>query len=105
MIWLKDETDYIIFHTSTERLGFTPISLQAGGIYRCTFELTLNIAHGTFHLVSEIHRYDLQKSYDRQDPAGTIFIGSTMAVGGAVNCFPRLIESETVAPPSQYCAV
>jgi ABC-type polysaccharide/polyol phosphate transport system ATPase subunit len=105
VIWFKDEKDYIIFHTSTERLGFTPFSLQAGGTYRCTFELTLNIAHGTFHLVTEIHRYDLQKGYDRQDPASTIFIGSTTAVGGAVNCFPRLIESETVAPPSQYCEV
>ncbi len=105
VIWFKDERDYIIFHTSTERLGFTPFSLQAGGTYRCTFELTLNIAHGTFHLVTEIHRYDLQKGYDRQDPASTIFIGSTIAVGGAVNCFPRLIEAETVAPPSQYCEV
>jgi lipopolysaccharide transport system ATP-binding protein len=105
VIWFKDESDYIIFHTSTERLGFTPFSLQAGGTYRCTFELTLNIARGTFHLVTEIHRYDIQKGYDRQDPAGTIFIGSTTAVGGAVNCFPRLIASETVAPPTQYCEV
>jgi len=105
VIWFKDETEYIIFHTSTERLGFAPFSLQPGGTYRCTFELTLNIAHGTFHLVTEIHRYDIQKGYDRQDPASTIFIGSTTAVGGAVNCFPRLIESETVVPPTQYCAV
>jgi lipopolysaccharide transport system ATP-binding protein len=105
VIWFKDEKDYIIFHTSTERLGFTPFSLQTGGTYRCTFELILNIAHGTFHLVTEIHRYDIQKGYDRQDPASTIFIGSTTAVGGAVNCFPRLIESETVAAPTQYCEV
>src|SRR5579863_3397393 len=53
VIWFKDESDYIIFHTSTERLGYAPFSLQPGETYRCTFELSLNIAHGTFHLVSE----------------------------------------------------
>jgi lipopolysaccharide transport system ATP-binding protein len=105
VIWFTDETQYIIFHTSTERLGFAPFSLQAGGTYRCTFELCLNIAHGTFHLVTEVYRYDIQKGYDRQEPAATIFIGSTTAVGGAVNCFPRLIESETVAPSTQSCEV
>jgi lipopolysaccharide transport system ATP-binding protein len=103
VIWFTDKSEYIIFHTSTERLGFTPFSLQPGGIYRCTFELSLNIAHGTFQLVTEIYRYDIQKSFDRYDPTATVFIGSTTAVGGAVNCFPRLIESETVAPSTQSC--
>jgi ABC-type polysaccharide/polyol phosphate transport system ATPase subunit len=105
VIWFRDETKYIIFHTSTERLGFAPFSLQPGHTYRCTFELCLNIAHGTFYLVTEIHRYDIQKGYDRRDPAATIFIGSTTAVGGAVNCFPRLIESETVNLSKQSCEV
>ena len=54
VIWLTDETQYEIFHTSTERLGFAPFSLQPGGTYRCTFELTLNIAHGTFQLDTDI---------------------------------------------------
>jgi len=105
VIWFKDETQYIIFHTSTERLGFPPFSLKAGATYRCTFELDLNIAYGTFQLVTEVHRYDIQKGYDRKEPAATIFVGSSTAVGGAVNCFPRLIESETVAASSQYCEV
>jgi homopolymeric O-antigen transport system ATP-binding protein len=105
VIWFKDETQYIVFHTSTERLGFAPFSLQPGGTYRCTFELTLNIAHGTFHLVTQVYRYDIQKGYDKREPATTIFIGSTTAVGGAVNCFPRLIESETIVPSTQSCEV
>ena len=105
VLWFTDESKYIIFHTSTERLGFAPFSLQTGGTYRCTFELILNFAHGTFHLVTEIHRYDIEKGYDRQDPASTIFIGSTTAVGGAVNCFPKLIQSETIAASAQYCEV
>jgi ABC-type polysaccharide/polyol phosphate transport system ATPase subunit len=105
VIWFKDETQYIIFHTSTERLGFAPFSLKAGGMYRCTFELDLNIAYGTFQLVTEVYRYDIQKGFDRKEPAATIFVGSSTAVGGAVNCFPRLIESETISPSSQYCEV
>jgi lipopolysaccharide transport system ATP-binding protein len=105
VIWFMDEKEYTIFHTSTERLGFAPFSLQPGGTYRCTFELKLNIAHGTFQLITEIYRYDIQKSYDRRDPSTTIFIGSTTAVGGAVNCFPQLIESETLAPSTQPCKV
>ena len=105
VIWFRDDTQYIIFHTSTERLGFAPFSLEPGDTYRCTFELSLNIAHGTFYLVSEIYRYDIQKGFDRRDPAATIFIGSTLAVGGAVNCFPKLIESETIRHTTQPCEV
>jgi lipopolysaccharide transport system ATP-binding protein len=105
VIWFTDETQYIIFHTSTERLGFAPFSLQPGGTYRCTFELTLNISQGTFHLVTEIYRYDIQKSYDRHEPVTTIFIGSTTGVGGAVNCFPRLVESKAVAASTKFCQV
>jgi lipopolysaccharide transport system ATP-binding protein len=101
VIWLRDESAYEIFNTSTERLGQRPFSLQAGESYRCTFELTLNIAHGTFQLCTAIYRYDLQKNYDRWLPAATLFIGSTMAVRGAVNCFPRLTSIETVSAASR----
>jgi ABC-type polysaccharide/polyol phosphate transport system ATPase subunit len=105
-IWFSDETQYMIFHTSTERLGSPPFSLQPGGTYRCTFELSLNFAHGTFRLFTDIFRYDIQKSYDRRDqPDATIFIGSTFGVGGAANCFPRLIESKAIAPSTQSCEV
>jgi hypothetical protein len=103
VIWFTDQKDYIIFHTSTERLGYAPFSLQPGGTYRCTFELSLNIAHGTFKLITEIYRYDIEKSFDRYNPATTVFIGSTTAVGGAVNCFPRLIESGTINPLTEPC--
>lgn len=93
VIWLVDHTQYLIFDTSTERLGSPSFSLNAGETYHCTFELSLNIAHGTFHVCTSVHRYDIQKTYDTKIPASTLFIGSTMAVRGAVNCFPKLIES------------
>jgi lipopolysaccharide transport system ATP-binding protein len=105
-IWFSDDTQYLVFHTSTERLGCASFSLQPGGTYRCTFELSLNLAHGTYRLFTDIFRYDIQQSYDRRDqPDATIFIGSTFGVGGAVNCFPRLIESKAIAPSTQSCEV
>ncbi len=63
------------------------------------------MAHGTFHLATDIYRYDRKEAMIATIVAATIFIGSTMAVRGAVNCFPKLIQSETVAPSSQYCEV
>jgi homopolymeric O-antigen transport system ATP-binding protein len=93
VIWIVDTTDYEIFNTSTERLGLPPLSLAPGQVYRCTYELKLNIAHGSFGLCAAVHRYDLQKTYDRKVPAATLFVGSSMAVRGAVNCFPRIVES------------
>lgn len=100
VIWLTDDSQYEIFNTSTERLGHCPFSLQPGESYRCTFELTLNIAHGTFHVCAAIYRYDIQTEYYRWAPGATLFIGSTAAVRGAVNCFPRLVEAETVVAAS-----
>jgi len=105
VIWFADDNQYMIFSVSTERLGFPPISLQAGESYRCTFELKLNMAHGTFNLGSDIFRYDREMSYDRHNRSATIFVGSTMAVRGAVNCFPTIIESEKFTKSGNLCEV
>jgi lipopolysaccharide transport system ATP-binding protein len=104
VIWLRDETEYEIFNTSTERLGFASIALQPGQSYRCTFELTLNLAHGTFGLCTAVHRYDIGKSYDRKIPAATLFVGSSTGVRGAVNCFPRVIENRVLEMGTENAA-
>jgi ABC-type polysaccharide/polyol phosphate transport system ATPase subunit len=96
VIWLTDESQYEIFNTSTERLGCAPIVLQPGQSYRCSFELTLNVGHGTFGVCTAVHRYDIQHSYDTKVPAATMFVGSSMAVRGAVNCFPRILENRVL---------
>jgi lipopolysaccharide transport system ATP-binding protein len=95
-ISLVDESQYELFNTTTERLGHGRISLQPGESYRCRFELSLNMAHGTFHVGVGIRRHDIGKTYGIEAPAATVFIGSTAAVRGAVNCFPKLVEAETV---------
>jgi len=92
-IWLRDQAEYEIFDTSTERLGCDPIALQPGQSYRCTFELTLNVAHGKFELCADVLHVELEKIYDQRIPAASLFVGSSMAVRGAVNCFPRVVES------------
>jgi lipopolysaccharide transport system ATP-binding protein len=104
VIWFLDETDYEVFNTSTERLGLPSITLEPGQSYRCTFELTLNLAHGTFKLCAAIHRYDIGRNYDRKIPAATLFIGSSMGVRGAVNCFPRVIDNHVVEMGAESAA-
>lgn len=93
VLWLSDESQYEIFNTSSERLGYTPFSLKPGQIYSCTFEIKVNMAHGAFGLCVAVHRYDLSKSYDVRAPATMLFVGSSMSVRGAVNCFPSFIEA------------
>jgi ABC-type polysaccharide/polyol phosphate transport system ATPase subunit len=97
VIWLEDESHYELFNTSTEHLGERPFSLNERKSYRCTFELKLNVAHGTFNLCAAVHRYDYDRTYDKWSPAATLFVGSTVGVRGAVNCFPKLVSAE-VAP-------
>jgi lipopolysaccharide transport system ATP-binding protein len=93
VIYLLDHTEYEIFNTSTERLGYPAFTISPGQVYKCSFEIKINLAHGTFGLCVAIHRYDIQKTFDKKVPAVTLFVGSTMAVRGAVNCFPKIIES------------
>jgi hypothetical protein len=68
--------------------------LQAGETYRGTFELSLNMPNGTFGVCVGVYRNDIQHEYDKREPATMVFIGSTTAVSGAVNCFPRFTETE-----------
>jgi ABC-type Fe3+/spermidine/putrescine transport system ATPase subunit len=96
-IWLTDESQRIIFETCSKRLGHCLFALQTGQTYRGTFELSLNMAYGAFGVCVGVHRYDIQHPYDKRAPATLVFIGSTKAVRGTVNCFPRWVEVETVA--------
>ena len=96
LLLLADESQYQIFRTSTEALGHSRFCLDPGESYRCRFELRLNMGQGTFYLDVAVGRYDIQTLYHRKALAATVFIRSTSAVRGAVNCFPRLVEADTV---------
>jgi ABC-type polysaccharide/polyol phosphate transport system ATPase subunit len=102
VLWFTDTNQYEIFNTSTERLGQPSFSLKPGQTYRCTFELTLNVAHGEFGLCVAVHRYNIQKSYDQKCPATSLFVGSSTSARGAVNCFPKIIEAGVGITDSTY---
>ncbi len=94
VIFIKDESYYEIFNTSTERLGHEPLNLSPGETYRCTFELDLHLAHGTFYFGAMVYRYDIEKTYAEEFPAATVYVSSANGVRGAVNCNPRVLTQE-----------
>lgn len=93
-IYITDEVGDSIFDTSTQRLGHGTFNLNAGEVFKCTFEMHLNMAYGIFHPAILIYRYDTQTRYDSWEPAGTIYVNCEEDVRGSVHCFPKLIAQE-----------
>ncbi len=92
--YIKDEEHQVVFNTSTERLGHGNFNLEAGEVFTCTFELSLNMTAGMFHPCVGVFRYDTQTSYDRWEPAVTIYVSHDEDVRGGVNCFPKVTRQE-----------
>lgn len=93
-LYLTDQRDLMVMDTSTERLGHAAFDLEAGEMFRCTFELDLNLVSGTFYVSALVFRYDITTEYDRWLRAATLFITSDQDVRGVANCFPRVMKSE-----------
>jgi lipopolysaccharide transport system ATP-binding protein len=93
-LYITDSEHQNIFDSSTERLGHGNFSLEAGDVYRCTFEVRLNLANGIFHPSILVYRYDNQTEFDRWEPASTIHVSSEVDVRGAAHCFPQVIRQE-----------
>jgi ABC-type polysaccharide/polyol phosphate transport system ATPase subunit len=98
VIYVNDDQQYVVFHTSSEYLGCAPISLKAGERFSCTFEMTLNLGGGTYYLGVVLHRFNVQKDLDRLFPAATIFVNSEPTVRGAVNPYPKMVA---FGPPTE----
>ncbi len=101
---ITDDQFQNIFDTSTERLGHGSVTLEEGEIFRCSFEISLNLVSGIYHPAVWAYRYDTQTTYDRREPAGTIYISNDADVRGMVNCFPTVTQHE-VAPCDANLAV
>lgn len=95
---VRDESQYEVFNTSTERLGLGVFSIEPGQTVQCTFELDLHLAQGTFNLAVSVYRYDISKTYDRCFPAATMFVKADRDVRGAVNLYPRAEVRTGTAP-------
>jgi len=92
-IHMQDDNNYHIFDTSTERLTKTSFSIDENEIKKHIFELELNLGPGTYHFGVLIYRYDIQKTYDSQFPAKTIFVKSDRDARGVANLYPVLVPS------------
>jgi lipopolysaccharide transport system ATP-binding protein len=95
-LYMRNDKFDLVFDTSTDRLGYNACDLEAGDVYRCTFELDLNLADGTYYPSIVLYRYDIQTVYDRWEPAATMYLSSDGAVRGIAHCFPRVIQQEIV---------
>jgi ABC-type polysaccharide/polyol phosphate transport system ATPase subunit len=94
----QDDNYYHLFDTSSERLGYPSMSLEAGESARVSFELDLNFANGTFHFGAWVVRYNDLKIFDEWKTAATIFVAADRDVRGAVNLRPRVHIRRDVEP-------
>jgi ABC-type polysaccharide/polyol phosphate transport system ATPase subunit len=90
VLFVNDDRQYEAFHTSTEYLGYPPISLKPGERFACTFEMDLNLAGGTFYFGVLLYRFNIEKIVDRFFPAATIFVNTLPEVRGVVNPRPTI---------------
>jgi lipopolysaccharide transport system ATP-binding protein len=90
-IGVADDRQYQVFNTSTERLAHTTFSLIPGEKKKITFELTLHLAPGTYHLSTYVYRYDIEKLYGGRFPAATIYMRSDSDVKGSAHLYPELV--------------
>lgn len=94
---IKDKEYYLVFHSSSERLGASTVSLSAGDEWKVTFELDLHFAQGIFLFDIGVYRHDIQKLYDMVSSAATIYVGANEDVGGVVNLYPKVVASASVS--------
>jgi lipopolysaccharide transport system ATP-binding protein len=97
MLSVKDDRFQNISDTSTERLGYSSITLETGDVLACTFQLNFNMASGIFHISVLAYRYATQMEYDSRDPAATVYISSARDIRGSVNCFQEVTRFEVAA--------
>lgn len=81
-----------VFNTSSERLQHRSIRLEKDQICTVTFELTLHLAVGTYHIGVYLYRYDIEREFDRVLPAASFFIESEVDVRGSANLYPKLAD-------------
>jgi hypothetical protein len=95
VLCLLDEHYYEVLNTSSERLGRPPYKFEPGQILRCTFELTLNLGFGTYHVGVFLHRYNVNKPQDSWTPAITFYVGSSLSgYRGIVPADPKVAAEE-----------
>ena len=90
VIQIVDDNQYPVFDTCTQRLGAGAITIDSDHTLKCTFDLDLNLAAGTFHVNAFLYRYVTQQNYDRWFSAATFFVVGAPEVRGIVTLRPKL---------------
>ena len=94
VIYLRDQNQYTLFVTSTDRLGGGSVALNPGEILRCTFEVELNLGPGVYYVSVNLYRYESQQWYDSWEAAETIYVWSKEDITGPLNCFPKVVRQD-----------
>jgi lipopolysaccharide transport system ATP-binding protein len=92
VIAIVDDNQYLVFDTCTQRLAAGAITLDRDQTLKCTFELDLSLAEGTFHVNAFLYRYVTGQNYDRWLTAATFFVKGAREARGVVTLRPRLTE-------------
>ena len=92
---------YDIFHTSSQRLGHPPISLEASQKAECEIDVDLHLGAGTYYLGVYLYRYDIQHQYDHVFPATSFVVTTDRDSHGAANLYPVMAKFRALpaAPP------
>lgn len=101
-LFLRNDQNIEVFHTSTIRLGIPSVALNAGETKTFVVRLKLHLAGGTFHIGSQIYYYEFNikkhhddpskmwEVYDEIYPLGTLVVVSETYVGSAANLYPEI---------------
>jgi len=93
-LYILDDKMSNIFDTSTDILGHGNFDLEEGEVYRCTFEISLNLVEGTYYPSVLVYRRDIQTIFTKYQPASTIYVSSDGSAHGVAHCFPRVLRQE-----------
>jgi lipopolysaccharide transport system ATP-binding protein len=97
VIQLFNSDFYDVFHTSSQRLGHPPLSLEAGQKAECDFDVDLHLGPGTYYLGVYLYRYDSQHEYDHVFPATSFVMTTDRDSRGAVNLYPVVARFEATS--------
>jgi hypothetical protein len=85
-----------VFYTSTAVMGMKPLNLRAGQRARLEFDVSMNLASGTFHLAAFLHHADTDREIDELRPAATFFVSAVPEVRGTANIFPTIVNCSVI---------
>jgi lipopolysaccharide transport system ATP-binding protein len=89
-----DEESYVVFNTASQRLGAMAFDLAAGESAAAAFELSLNLAPGTYRLGAFLYRSDIQRNYNARLVVTTFYVTSSVDVRGVAHVQPKFLGLE-----------